>query len=383
MLAFLGGITNEIVQEHGFERCMLDDNMHLSHNGHTVLANSVLTTIGFIREKSAFTVAIVGVGQLGSRHLQGLAKINIPIHIELVEPNPQSRSIAMMRLAEMEDNPHLITIRYCDSVSELSENLDLVIMATNADVRANLLNELLAGKQVRNLILEKVLFQDINDYDYFANIFLEKGIQVWVNHPRREFVFYDQFMADIRRSRFIDYHVQGVDWGLACNGLHFIDHLQYLTKDDGVDYSVAINNLIVSNGVEESKRKGCYEVFGTLMGTVGSHEFSLKSAKLEGVSPWALISILTDQIRLVVDEAKGRVMYAYPHDNWQWHECEAKIVEYQSELTGRVAQSILVDGSCRLPRYEEAVLAHKPFIVQLKNTIESSLDRQLEVCPIS
>jgi len=36
---------DKLVKENGFKNCMLEDNMHLSHQGHNLLANSIMSTI--------------------------------------------------------------------------------------------------------------------------------------------------------------------------------------------------------------------------------------------------------------------------------------------------------------------------------------------------
>ena len=184
---------------------------------------------------------------------------------------------ASLRLKEMPSNEKIASVKYFSSVDELSAELDLVIVATNADMRAQVLKQLLEKKVVKNLILEKVLFQDLNDYDYFENLFKEKGIKVWVNHPRREFGFYDRFIADLRRSESLAYHVQGSNWGLACNGLHFLDHLLQIAGNPNV--AVKIETADSKYHVEESKRQGCYEVFGTITGSIGNNSFSLTCNK--------------------------------------------------------------------------------------------------------
>ncbi len=48
-----------------------------------------------------YKIALIGAGQLGSRHLQALAKINLEISIEVVEPNTQASEVAKQRFNEI------------------------------------------------------------------------------------------------------------------------------------------------------------------------------------------------------------------------------------------------------------------------------------------
>ena len=372
---------NSIVAREGRNKFMLSDDMHLSHHGHKTLAREILNVLTSLDNTKIYKVGIVGVGQLGSRHLQGLSQINLPVQVELVEPNVSMQKTASLRLKEMPSNEKIASVKYFSSVDELSAELDLVIVATNADMRAQVLKQLLEKKVVKNLILEKVLFQDLNDYDYFENLFKEKGIKVWVNHPRREFGFYDRFIADLRRSESLAYHVQGSNWGLACNGLHFLDHLLQIAGNPNV--AVKIETADSKYHVEESKRQGCYEVFGTITGSIGNNSFSLTCNKNKSPQIFSLLTIFSDDLRLIVDEAKGKVFYAYKEQEWNWQFIDAKIVEFQSELTGRVAASILTNGDCRLPKYAEASMLHKPFVSEMQKIINSETGKSLNICPIS
>ena len=57
-----------------------------------------------------YNVAIVGAGQLGSRHLQGLSKVNININISVVDPKKHSLQLARSRFNEMRLNDNILSI---------------------------------------------------------------------------------------------------------------------------------------------------------------------------------------------------------------------------------------------------------------------------------
>ena len=106
-----------------------------------------------------YNIAIIGSGQLGSRHLQGLAKIDMEINIEVADLNVQSLELARKRYEEIPANPSVKSISFFQSIEDLNDSLDLVIVATNADIRYELVVQLLRAKKVKNIILEKVVFQ--------------------------------------------------------------------------------------------------------------------------------------------------------------------------------------------------------------------------------
>jgi len=326
-----------------------------------------------------YKIAIIGVGQLGRRHLQALSLTDLNINIELVEPYKPMQETALEHYEQMPHNAKVHSITFYDNISELSDELDLVVVATTANVRRFVVDELLDNKKVKNIILEKVLFQHFDDYDHFTKRFKERNINVWVNHPRRLFSFYNQFKSKLKNSSQVSYHVQGGEWGMACNALHFLDHLQMIQKDDNPQINIDTTMLLPE--VIESKRQGCYEIYGTLCGNVGNGSFSLTCTKGEVIPP--TIFIMADSVRIIVDEYKGIAMYARKDNDWKWENYVGKIISYQSELTALVADKILKTGSSSLPTYNDASTLHKPFIETIQDKIESTLGKTFGLCPIS
>ena len=80
-------------------------------------------------------IAIIGAGQLGSRHLQGACKSSIKVDIEVVDPSESAIEIARERFYEVDNRTNVINIKFFESIEQLSDTLDLVIVATTSGVR--------------------------------------------------------------------------------------------------------------------------------------------------------------------------------------------------------------------------------------------------------
>ena len=109
-----------------------------------------------------YNILLIGAGQLGSRHLQGLMKCRLPVRIEVIEPSEKNRNTAIERAGRRKVQaikPNLIFRKSLDEVS--CREADLVIIATNSDVRAEIVTELTDRVKVRYLILEKVVYQSL------------------------------------------------------------------------------------------------------------------------------------------------------------------------------------------------------------------------------
>jgi hypothetical protein len=321
-------------------------------------------------------IVVIGAGQLGSRHLQALSKVSFQSKIEVVDPFATSLEVARTRFNEMPTNSTIVDIRYVSSISQLSSNVDLAIIATNADVRAEVIRQLVRQCKVKNLVLEKVLFQKPEEYKEIQALLEENSIKVWVNHPRRMFPYYAKLKEQLVGSMQVSYQVQGGEWGLACNGLHFIDHLAFLTGCD--DLKIGTNDLNPS--VIVSKRKGYFEISGTLLGKIGAHPFELFCH--ENASP-VIITICADNLNAIIDEGTNSVRIATKENGWTWVEENTKIIYYQSELSNMFAEDIISNGKCDLPTFAEASKLHIPFINAMLEHINLYGVEKYTACPIT
>ncbi|MDP2761386.1 MAG: Gfo/Idh/MocA family oxidoreductase [Sideroxyarcus sp.] len=321
-------------------------------------------------------IVVIGAGQLGSRHLQALSKVNFQTTIEVVDPFAASLEVAKARFDEMPANSNVADIRYVSSISQLSTHVDLAIIATNADVRAEVICQLVTQCEVKSLVLEKVLFQKTEEYEEIQSLLEQKEIKAWVNHPRRMFPYYAKLAKLLEGSKQVSYQVQGGDWGLACNGLHFIDHLAFLTGCEDLE----INTGGLNPSVITSKRKGYFEVSGALSGKIGGHPFELFCH--ENASP-VVITICADNLNAIIDEGNGWVRISTKENEWQWVEGKTKIIYFQSELSNKIAEDILGSGQCDLPTYTDATKLHIPFINAMLKHINRYGVEKHTVCPIT
>lgn len=321
-------------------------------------------------------IGIIGAGQLGSRHLQGIARSSIAISIEVVEPFESARKIAEERYYQIEDRPNVEKIDFYDSIDKLSQKIDLVIIATGADVRFTVLQELVSKKDVLSLVLEKILFQRLEEYGEIEKLLDVTNTKCWVNHPRRMFPAYKKLKAELIEARQVSYNYQGGDWGLACNALHLIDHLAYLTTSS----KLTIHNQLLDNKIYDSKRSGFIEFNGLITGSIDNHLFSLYS-NAEGAS--GILSIVSDVLTATIDEAKGEMLIRRKEDNWEPELVKEKIIYFQSELSNIFIEDILRKNTCDLPRYKEAMNLHMPFIKSLLDCMGKITNKEQTLCPIT
>lgn len=321
-------------------------------------------------------IALIGAGQLGSRHLQGLAKSGIAISIEVVEPFEGSRNTAKQRFEEMPANQNVIQIAFLETIAQLSSHLDLVIVATNSDVRYSVVEELLHNKSVSHLLLEKVLFQRIQEYSLVKELLIASNTKCWVNHPRRMFPFYQELKTILSNANAMHFSISGGNWGMGCNGLHLLDCMEYLTGER----VTKIHTQLLNTQLYETKRSGFKEFNGLISGKIGNHTFSISSLP-EHVTPLQF-SITSNVASIVIDEANGWMRILKKETQWTVETINEKIVYFQSEMTNRVLEDIFT-AQCSLPTYEEAMTLHVKFLTALINHMNSFSKEHYDFCPIT
>ena len=170
-----------------------------------------------------YKIVIIGAGQLGSRHLQGILGSNITATIEVVDPSDLSIKNAIERSLEINYDKNKLKVNFYHNLNQISKEIDLCIIASTADKRFDIINSLLTISKVKNLILEKILFQSLNEYDIIDKLLNLHDVKTWVNCPRRIIPEYQDIKSQIKKDENISLSVLGSNWGLACNSIHFFD----------------------------------------------------------------------------------------------------------------------------------------------------------------
>lgn len=318
--------------------------------------------------KNMYNIAIIGVGALGKRHLESVLKSELPCQVYVVDSSKEALD-AVSVSSEREI--------FCgQDVSILPEEIEVAIIATSSAVRRKVFEQMISRSKVKNIIFEKVLFQRKEDYFEVEKQIQEKGIKAWVNCARREFESYINLKKIVDKSDCFTFHLAGGNWGLGCNGIHMLDLVQFLS--DSINCRIDELNLLPI--VEESKRKGYKEIFGTITGKCGKCQaFSIACFK-DSTLPMYM-ELAGDNFRAVVMEGSRKLLLMQADNEWKVEEKEFSI-PYQSQLTQKVIESIIQGGICNLPKYEEAMKLHLLYIEPLIRFFEEQgLEKGL--CPIT
>ena len=320
---------------------------------------------------------IVGGGALGSRHLQGLLRLGQPSMVYVVDPSESSLSLCKERAKEIS---HSHQIFFQKDLKTLPDTIDLCIVATNSDVRLNVIKELVNTVKIDQLILEKVLFQKHSDYQEATELINANKLRVWVNHPMRTYPVFRDLATKLQQDRdTIQFRVYGKNWGLGCNSLHYIDLVEFLRSTKIVSADTHLLRSMV-----ESKRKGFREFLGTI--TVffenGDTLHLTDSYNEDGLTQKDFFSIHRTNESLIFKKTQGYDCLKIELNSDIKTETLLYDRPMQGELTKELSQSLIDINQCNLPSFEQASLTHQAFIAALLKFMQTQ-NIYTETCPIT
>lgn len=319
-------------------------------------------------------VAVIGGGQLGSRHLQALGRLEQACEIFLVDPSATSLAIAKERFAAISsDDFH--TLHALPGLDSLPSSLDLVIVATPANVRLSVIAEVLQRSTVNYWILEKVLFQSLEDYPAALGLLARQKERVWVNCAQRLWPFFLDLKARFGSDPKLRIDVVGSNWGLGSNCVHNADIAAFLW-DGSLRHSATLDPQML-----DSKRPGFKEFTGEIETSVSGGGVVRQLSYASGIAPFSFI-VTHPSAQLIWNVGAGILRECGEQSNWVWEERSLE-APFQSVLTTHVVAEIFLRGCCALPNLESASATH---VGVLKAIIAAAKANGLDlgkICPVT
>jgi len=271
-------------------------------------------------------ICVAGVGNIGMRYVQGISKSFPDAQLYLVDSPARLDELKALNLA----NASLL-----ESVNEISEAIDLCVVATSCGPRLALYKQCL-DLEPRYVVLEKYLFSNRQQFDDCLSL---DRVPTFVNQWLYGSGTFDCLFENEARS----VRLVGCDWGLACNAVHWIDvfkrHMNISNLEVGSDTRIA--------KVFPSKRDGYEEIYGELVfvDRDSGRSFSLVD---EGDARFAgFQEISVDEKVYRFDFARisrgDEVLSQFP---------------YLSDIVGDITGSIIGTGGSHLPSLEESISQH-------------------------
>jgi len=326
-----------------------------------------------------YTILLIGAGNIGRRHLQGLLLSPFAYSIYVVDPIAACLDLAKTAVAEVvAPTVTLHTVYYYSSIQQVPTACDVAIIATNADVRKVVVEELLAHTTPRYLILEKVLFQKEADYKTIGQLIYKKNIPTFVNCTRRYFSHYRKIKQLItaaesehlfkqgasalvpgEKVKGLSYSmtVTGSNWGLACNTIHLLDLFQYLNEHSTYDFSIEQ----LDEAIIPSKRVGFIELSGTIANDLKTDYHFSASSVLEKNHP-LVIDIKVGDLHFIINETEGTIHFKQDEKENLSNQESNLTIPYNalplSKASYLFVNDLLLSGTCGLTSYFVSAQLH-------------------------
>ncbi len=323
-----------------------------------------------LENKRINTIALIGIGNIGHRWLESILSMNEDWEVYCVESNHETANALQ---AEYDGKIEVI-----NSIEHLPHFIDFCAITTTSAVRKQVFDALIKVSEVQNIIFEKFIFQKELDYFDALNTLESKGIKAWVNCTRRESNGYIELKERLRKANSFTCYIEGADWGLACNGIHFIDLIKFL--GDGKEIYVDTSKL--SPPIIESKRRGYLEFFGSIMGYSGKCKTFEINCKQEGKMSEIGVMIYSDIGIYHINESRKIVCFCEKNDDWIWREKPFEL-PYTSQVMGRIIKEILDKERCILTTYKESMEMHLMYMHGVNHFLRNNYNWGEEICPIT
>ena len=170
--------------------------------------------------------------------------------------------------------------------------------------------------------------------------------------------------------------VEGPQWGMGCNSIHFMDLFSHLTQ--AKDFHLTETEL--NNNVPRAKRTGFNEFFGRIAGK-DSHGNTLELSCFEIGEHPTTVKIHNGSTSFQISGLLGNV--ALKTSSKSKNHTDKFFLPYQSQLTHIWAKDILENGSCDLPTYADSMPLHLELIRVLTDHLEKVTGKGIDSCPIT
>jgi len=318
-------------------------------------------------------ICIIGCGNVGSRHLQAVAKLPFEIDVDIVEPNTEAQELAKSRLKEVKYNENNHKFSWYTSLDGLNAS-DLAIIATTSKGRADIITELIESGHSRFLI-EKMVCQSNSEYEKLLSKFKEFKAKGWVNTNLRCFESFQKFKQYFEDSKTIHLSITAPNFSaLGTNSIHFLDLFSYFTND----YQVKLYGDLLLDKLFPNKRGSHFVEFaGTLVGSVKNGS-SISMTFIPDSNLSIIVNIIGQDKHIMIDETNEKVYdLINKEDTFEFK------YEHVSDLITKIVIDILDKDSCKLTSLENSYLLHNEIFRIFNAHIKKITNEEKTLCPIT
>lgn len=324
--------------------------------------------------KVSKNVVLIGVGGIGFRHFQALFNCNNEIDIYVIDINKSALDKAKEYSDSIDTSKRVF---FLEELDDVPEKIIVSIIATSSLPRRSIFEKLIEKHTVYNIIFEKFMFPSIDDYEYVEDLLKKNKINAYVDCPARIYEVYNEIKTECKKSNTFKAYVKGSNWGLACNSIHLVDQIAYMSD---ADTDKVICTGVLENTVYDSKRIGYKEFYGKIIGSIGDGiSFSIECDHFNNPLTFECFS---DNTYYCVNESERlftKVLLNKPNDV----KTVSIDIPYVSQITNINVDSIIEGETVFLPTFYESKPLHKALLSMFLKQIRDVDNSDTNLCPIT
>ncbi|MDB3959277.1 Gfo/Idh/MocA family oxidoreductase [Candidatus Pelagibacter sp.] len=291
------------------------------------------------------SIVLIGFGSIGYRYFQAIDKIHLNKKIFIVDKN----KLAFKKI----NNSNKNKIKTLLTLKEVPKKVDLVIVSTTCNNRIKLFTELNKYTAFKNLIVEKPLTQSPLELKKL-DLILRNKKNCWVNTDRRSLKIYKEIKKKLNLEKKIQMTVSGENWGICCNGLHFLDLFNYMSNNQ----ITSIKETKKTKWIK-SKRDGFYDLDnGKIKIDYGQHELLLMSKMNKS-------KIKKNFLNVNIKNNKNFFRIIEKPDGFDLF-YQSKKKYFKNELTSikmkKIIKKILLKERSNLPKFSNSSIIYMPMV---------------------
>lgn len=295
------------------------------------------------------TIVLIGVGQLGSRHLQALKNVNEKLNIYVIDYSKTALLAAKERYDSYNAGTQENILTFSQNINAAPLDAEIAIIASGSKPRKEIVERMLECTNIKYLVLEKLLFSNTIHLDEVEKLLDKKAVKTWVNCSMRMTPIWREIKNSLV-GRPIKFTIKGMNYGLITNLIHYLDYMVYLTGCS--NYSLNLEDVYKS--IYESKRIGYKELMGKIVARFDDGSLGIfECVPGDDISVVSEISSENEKIVLDLIREKGQRITEFSTNSFDFH------IPYQSELTTELVNSIITAGDCELPQYSISAKTHR------------------------
>lgn len=315
-------------------------------------------------------ILLVGLGNIGKRYLEGIVKVNFVRSIYIIEKKKTLIDKFKTNYADKYPSKKFFLTNSIEKIS--CSDFFVTFICTTAVKRYELLLSIKSKINSSFYIIEKVLAQSEKELMDIKKLF-KNHAGAWISSPRRSMAWYKDIKNYVYEQKNLNFTVDGYNWGMACNSIHFIDLVSWTTGEKIVDIDISgLNKLWI-----KSKRKGFWEITG-VMKVIFSNQVSLTmKCKSDGLNVKSYnIFIINKNLSLEINEQEGLA---------KLNNCK-KIngsFLYLSNIIPEMIKNLFKNGDCDWIKLDESINMHQKLINSLTSHWNENSNHLSEVLPIT